>query len=346
MVTTGEEILVLLLPIIAESIDSLNSLNLLMRTSKSLRVAASDPRLITSVVGNMHARSNTVIRKLFVLPANVILPFSMLPCPYRQHRLVPRCSVLESFRVAVVVHEGVRGMSQAFHRRQRRSIAMKLVWKKKRDEMERRWQARRRDIEQIHADLLMVPSSDHVTTTAELRYLSFGDVNGLSAVYRDNRKNLAKPLSKSSPITLYYVLTLHHKPGFMALYNAGLLYMQECSFLRVARVDLTAPDTLTRSQRLLVLRHNIAWEHYLVNFTNFITVVTLLQGAVTDMHHVESLFPLPSKWPWRALLSDIHVVGHTNANNLERMWVDWRERHDFLYDDMSSDGRVKATSVV
>jgi hypothetical protein len=184
-----EDIIILLISIISESIDSLSTLNLLMRTSKSLRIAASDPRLIPFVVVNMPAATKPCLCKLFVLPEKVSLPFMLLPCPYRMFRLIPRCSVLEAFKVAMVIHEGIRGLGIAFHGRKRRSVAMKLVWKTKRDEQLRQWQARRRDIEQIYQDLSMISLPGHVKTDAEVYYMSFGDVKRISAVYRDQRNN-------------------------------------------------------------------------------------------------------------------------------------------------------------
>jgi hypothetical protein len=187
MMTSIEHTLVLLVSIVADNIDSLRTLNLLIRTSKSLRIAASDVRLITAVTLNMSSKTKSVLRKLFVLPEKVSLPLTMMPCPYKVFRLTPQCAVIEAFRVAMVIHEGVVGMANAFRRRQCRSATMRLVWKNKREDTHRQWQARRRNIEQINIDLQMIPSSGHVKTAAELEYMSFGTVGKLSGAYRDKR---------------------------------------------------------------------------------------------------------------------------------------------------------------
>jgi hypothetical protein len=188
MLDTAEHVIALLLPVIVENIDSLRSLNMLTRTNKSLRLTAVDVRLVQSVVANMPAATRAVLRKLFVLSVKVALPCMMLPCPYAVFRLVPRCSVVEGFRRAMVVHTSIGGIAKAFHVRQRRSVAMKLVWKTRKEEMQRLWRARRCDVEQILNDLFMIPSFSHVTTNAEVSYMGYGIVSRLGNVYRDKRK--------------------------------------------------------------------------------------------------------------------------------------------------------------
>jgi hypothetical protein len=190
MITGSVDIIVMLLSVVMDNVYSLKTLNLLMRTNKSLRLAASDPRFIPIVISRMPSSSQEVVRKLFVLPARVSLPLLMLPSMYNPTRLTAQCSMSEAFRVAVTIHEGVRGIALAFHRRSRRSDAMKLVWKRKKDEARCKWQERRQDLEQIHQDLFMIPSSSDDTTDAELFYLSMGQVSSISPVYRDQRKPL------------------------------------------------------------------------------------------------------------------------------------------------------------
>jgi hypothetical protein len=198
MISTPEDIIVMLLSVIVNNVDSLKTLNILMRTSKSLRLAASDPRFIPNVISRMPSSSKEVLHKLFVLSEKVSLPFVMLPSLYNHTRLTRQCSVMEAFRVAVIVHEGVRGIASAFHRRHRRSLAMKLVWKNKKKEAYCKWQERRRDVEQIHQDLFIIPSSDHVITDAAMFYMALGEVGPLSPVYRDQRKNAQLQMSKRS----------------------------------------------------------------------------------------------------------------------------------------------------
>ncbi|KAJ1468159.1 hypothetical protein T484DRAFT_1856264 [Baffinella frigidus] len=153
---------------------------------------------------------------------------------------------------------------------------MKRSLVRKKEALALLWQARRRDIEQIHEDLFLVPSKAHVCTDAEMYYTAFGLVKRLSSVYRDKR--------------------------FMLIHNTGLHTLPwrkgVNNFMRVARVDMTAPETLTHGERLFMLRHNIAWEHYLVNYTNFTTLLESVEDVITDIDHIEFLYPLPARWPW------------------------------------------------
>jgi hypothetical protein len=133
----------------------------------------------------------------------------------------------------------------------------------------------------------------------------------------------------------------------MALHTSGLLNGMKNTFARVARLDMASPDMLTHSERLLILRHKIAWEHYLLNHTNY----TALQTDSID--NIEFLFPLPSKWPWissqnskahiarRIHMDDIDVASSQNSSayiaqlhkdKIDVAWYDWRERHDSLYE--------------
>jgi hypothetical protein len=190
MISTSHDIIVMLISIIATKMDSIGTLNLLIRSSKSLRLAISnDARLLELVISNMPARTKLALCKLFVLPGNVALPCRMLPCPYSVFRLVPLCKVTDAFRHAVDIHGSVHGIATAFISRTRRSNAMKKVWKDKKDEMGRRWLARRRDIDQIHQDLFIIPTLSHTTTDAELYYMAHGLVKRLGLVYRGKRES-------------------------------------------------------------------------------------------------------------------------------------------------------------
>ena len=119
----------------------------------------------------------------------------------------------------------------------------------------------------------------------------------------------------------------------MLLHDAGLLHGMENNFLRVVQVDMTAPDTLTRDEQLLILRHNIAWENYLLNYTNFIPLLASIENFIPDIDHIESLFPLPSQWPWVVSpMRGRHIVTHVHENDLRPMWNAWRQSHEALYD--------------
>jgi len=302
----GGDIIALLITLIAEGFVSVNTLNILARTSKSLQVATSDPRLVPMVLHKTPAMTKGALRKLFVLTQTVSLRFMTLPCPYRGLRILPRCDVHRAFQVAMVTHQGTRGMANAFHVRKRRSDAMRLVWKKKKKDALVAWQQRRRDIEQIHEDLFIVPSAAIVKSEAEMHYAAFGTIKRMSGVYRDKRS--------------------------MAIYNAGLLNVSgvENTFMRVARLDMNAPDTLSKSERLYVLRHNIAWEHYLLNFTNFIELLAAVERLITDINHIEFLFPLPVRWPW-ILPASVATAASYDADAILPLFQTFRDTHNVLY---------------
>jgi hypothetical protein len=129
------------------------------------------------------------------------------------------------------------------------------------------------------------------------------------------------------------LLTTIPNTGLMALHEAGLLRGRLCPFLHVARIDMIAPETLSKCEKMLVLRHNVAWEHYLLNFTNFSDLMDEIDDASVKRIHVESLFPLPARWPWLAPPRGIEVAGQMQVKQLPARWARWREKHNFLYDD-------------
>ena len=301
---TPNSIIAALLGEIAEHFITLSTLNLLMRTSKTLNASATDARLLTCVLKNTPAMTKKAIRRLFVLPSRVPLAFIMEPCRFRGLLGIPRCDAAQALRTALTVHTSVERMALAFHARTRRSLAMKRMWKRKRQERVEQWIRRRREIDQIHADLAMIPQQAHTTTDAETYYSAFGLVKRLSSVYTDKR--------------------------LMILHNAGLLGMPENTFVHVAKLDLTHPELLTHAQRLFVLRHNIAWEHYLYNYTNFEPLLESVQHVLTDINHVEFLFPLPLRWPWITPVP-VPFSAHFDVADIHGIYEQWQEQHDTLY---------------
>jgi len=301
---TPENTIAMLLSVIAENSLPLAALNMLMRTSKTLNTAATDPRLLDRVLQNTPMMTKKAIRRLFVLPARVPLRFIVQPCPHRGLRVIPRCSVARAFRTALVQHESVQRMKQAFHARARRSLCMKRMWQRKREEREARCIERRREIVQIHDDLAMIPQRAHTTTDAEVYYSAFGVIKRLSSVYTGKR--------------------------LMILRNAGLLDMPENTFVQVANLDRTYPHLLTHAQRLYVLRHNIAWEHYLYNYTNFEELLHSVEHVLNDINHVEFLFPLPLRWPWIAPAA-APFSAHFDAADIHELYEGWHAEHEGLY---------------
>jgi len=290
--------------LIAENFTSLRTLNILSRSCKSLQITAGDPRLVSIVVAHMPSMTKTTLRRLFVLSNRVHLPFLMLPCPYAILRVIPRCSVVVAFDIAMLQHQGIKTMSRAYHIRKRRSESMKLMWVYKKKVQEDRWKARREELNCIRSDLCMIPCASHVSTDAELCYSAFGICNRLSSVYRDKR--------------------------FMKMHKAGLLVTPENVFRRVAITDMTEPATLTSAERLLVLKHNIAWEHYLLNYTNYVSLQARVRHVIADPKHVQFLFPLPSSWPWITSTRPTTEM-HYEVDEIPQKWMEWRDLHDGLY---------------
>jgi hypothetical protein len=305
LLETPENTIAMLLSVIVEHSLPLQGLNMLMRTSKTLNTAATDPRLLDRVLQHTPAMTKKRIRRLFVLPARMALRFIVEPCPLRVLRVIPRCGVAQAFRTALAHHGSVQRMQQAFHVRARRSLCMKRMWQRKREEREAQCIERRREIVDIHEDLAMMPQRVHTTTDAELYYSHFGVIKRFSSVYTSKR--------------------------LMILRNAGLLEMPENTFAQVANLDRTHPHLLTHAQRLYVLRHNIAWEHYLYNYTNFEELLHSVEHALTDMNHLEFLFPLPLRWPWIAHAA-APFTAHFEAADIPELYDVWHAEHEGLYD--------------
>ena len=297
----------LVMSVIAENFTSLRTLNILARSCKTLQVSAGDPRLVSIVIAKALPMTKTTLRRLFVLSKQVDLPFLMLPCPYIILRVIPRCSVSVAFGIAMAQHEGIKSMSRAYHTRQRRSDSMKLVWARKKKMHHDRWKARREEVDCIRSDLFIIPSASHLLTNAELWYMALGICNRLDPVYRDKR-----------------LMNMHH---------AGLLSMPENQFRRVAITDMTEPTTLTSCERLLILKHNIAWEHYLLNYTNYKSLQESVRHVIVDPKHIQFLFPLPSSWPWISKTSPA-VEKHYEVHEILEKWDEWRKLHDELYESM------------
>jgi hypothetical protein len=157
--------------------------------------------------------------------------------------------------------------------------------------------------------LMIFPSSDHVQTDAEMYYDKYAIIKPIGTVYRNKR--------------------------LFALNSAGILHIGGAvvnSFLRVARVDMNDPVKLTHTERLFVLRHSIAWQHYLYNYTNFAEALMLVADVIVDINHIEFLFPLPSHWPW-IREQRVAPVQQFMADELPDMFEHWLKQHQILYED-------------
>jgi hypothetical protein len=275
-----DDVITHVLSVIVIYLTSFKSLNKLMRTNRQLRLVASDPMLFSIIVTNIPDMDKNMLCKLFVLPTRMYI--SRSPMAYNTKRY----SAAEGFRHAVVLHGGVNGIRFAHQRRIKRGNAMKLVWIQRKADTLRRWEGRRRDLDTIMRDLRINPSIHNTTTRAEIYYQEYGVVQPMNSVYRSKR--------------------------LMKIFDAGLLQIGT-TFTYVANIDRTMREMLTHSESMYVLMQNIAWEHYLLNFSNFLKI--LADNHIQDIQHVEVLFPLPTQWPW--VVATPRCVVHVTYEDIE-----------------------------
>ena len=120
-----DTVIALLISIISNEFDSVRTLNILMRTSKSLNAAACDPTVLANVVKNIPAMKKDDLRLLFVIQPRVQMVSFEVPWPYYGRMGRRLCVVEPVFKDAIAIHGGVKGMNIAWHARQRRSVRRK-----------------------------------------------------------------------------------------------------------------------------------------------------------------------------------------------------------------------------
>lgn len=305
----ADHIISMLLPVIAVGFDSFKTLNLLARTNKTISHAVKQNHLELIVANKSKCMTKKELRKLFVLSSSVHLSYQFSKSVYSFLPIVPKCRVLDAFRQAMAIHGSVAGMNKALYVRKRRSVAMKLVWVHKKELFAIERQARVDEIEQIKGDLCIIPCRSHVVTDAEMIYREYGVVRRMSRVYRNKR--------------------------LFAIHSAGLLHTEEGTennFLRVARLHMNDPDLATHVEKMFILRHSLAWEHFLFNYTSFTDVLHQVAGTVMDVDHVEFLFPLPTRWPFSNQV-DEPSSQEFDTTDLPGLFATWMHAHDFLYQD-------------
>jgi hypothetical protein len=99
----------------------------------------------------------------------------------------------------------------------------------------------------------------------------------------------------------------------MALHEAGLLHGMDNNFLRIVRIDMTTPETLTHDE-------------------NFNRILQSVELVIRDIDHIESLIPLPTRWPWNAPPKKLLAIASVLESELRDRFNRWCETHDFLYD--------------
>jgi hypothetical protein len=115
-----DTVIALLISIISNEFDSVRTLNILMRTSKSLNAAACDPTVLANVVKNTPAMNKDNLRLLFVLQSRVQMVSFEVPPPFYGRSGRRLCVVEPVFNDAIAIHGGVKEMNIAWHARKRR----------------------------------------------------------------------------------------------------------------------------------------------------------------------------------------------------------------------------------
>ena len=100
-------------------------------------------------------------------------------------------------------------------------------------------------------------------------------------------------------------------------------------FIQLARKDMAIPRIMTHAEDLFILKHNVAWQHYLYNYSNYKDLVWSVRGVVQDNKRIEFLLPLQNPWPW--VRNSPYIVGSFHVDELEDMWGRWRTLHDTLH---------------
>ena len=102
-----DTVIALLISIISNEFDSARTLNILMRTSKSLNAAACDPTVLADVVKNTPAMNKDNLRLLFVLQSRVQRVSFEVPPPFYGRSGRRLCVVEPVFNDAIAIHGGV-----------------------------------------------------------------------------------------------------------------------------------------------------------------------------------------------------------------------------------------------
>ena len=299
------------LSLITEHFDDLQTINLLARTNKALSAAvASDPALFSNVVANMPAMPLFVLRRLFVLQQRTSIP--VMTHKNTENKAVlatfterARYNPLHAFEIAMRIHKDVPTMAKVFHRREIRSKGMAEYWRVKREAEQAESRARHLEIRTIKEELQITHGHMMAYDHASMEYYAYGRISPLSEVYRDKMLMMYKESGRSGGA-------------------------QATRFLQIARKDMATPRTMTHEEDLFILKHTIAWNHYLNNFSNYRNLVGSISEFVIDCKRIAFLIPLPDEWPWLNN-GTRYIAGGFNIDDLEGMWGRWRALHDTLH---------------
>ena len=292
---SNEDVMVLMLSMIVQHLDSLGSLNRLIRTNKRLNIEAGNTYTISNVIENMEWMNWKSLSKLFVLPGkmkpshlvnkNGHLSLHRHSC---KHQYFPRDAFSASLAINLTVHR----INEVFLIRQHRSNVMKGLNVSK---------IRKQDIEQIMKDLDLRQEAIHHITDAERNYLRHSFIGILNPIFIDHK--------------------------FMAHTISGILLHKDNTFRRIASTDSAL---LSKEEKLFVLGKNIAYEIFLLNHTNYLDIIRESRTEVDlDYHKVQYLFKPPSVWPWVTNSPRVNAAYDPDTN--EQAYLAFRVDHDILY---------------
>ena len=269
-----------MISVIAENLNSLGALNRLIRTNKCLSVESSKDSIFFSVVQNMDGMSRKRLWKLFGLP--VKLPPAHLV--FESYRYPPGLfsskysfSPAEAFKSALLINYTTARINSSYITRKKQSESMKITWALKKKTIQDVLDARQDEIKTIYASIginydELNKHPRNVTESEEL-YLKHNVVTDLNYTLRDFK--------------------------IIAHAGAGILNLEDNAFMKLAVKDLKDSKNLTNDEKLYILGKNIAYEHFLFNYTNYLDIMH--KNALDVMGYddeVQWLFKPPSVWPW------------------------------------------------
>lgn len=304
---------------IAPHFDSIRTLCMLAGTCHSLReLVQSYPQLYESILQHATPMNKSTVRWLFLLPQHIPLqPLTLAQVPFAKRmecieslpqrvrtqiivssssalqRVLPRYSAAQAFSLAISKYGSMRGIAKAFHLRARRSEAQRAAWRQKQHRQLQLREARAREVESLRDELFITGTTPPVSmqpqragagayrSFAEIMYETDGSLYAMNSAYVRHQLTRIRRVMGD---------------GFVS------------EFEKIASKAVNAFELLTADEKRYVLKHNIAWEYYLYNYTNYRELMRTINAAIPT----EFLFPLPRTWPWvlhpTPISSDAHAA--------------------------------------
>ena len=299
MCSNGDVVL-LMISVITENLDSLSALNRLIRTNKKINVEAKRICTISKVVSNMQGMNRRALMRLFVLPSKKIFADYVV-----DNELYPpglfsskdSFTPIDAFQSSLLMNDSISNINRLFCIRKKQSNTMRLVWASKQNMEQTKFEAREaraKEIKTIHESLHMKHDDfqNSYVTEAETRYLNDSLIGHLNFTFRDHK--------------------------FIAHNLAGILHHPDNTFQMVALKDMRDPSSLSYDERIFILGKNIAYEHFLFNYTNYLEILRVNDLDVSQYENdVQYLFKPPSVWPWVDESPAFHAVYNDDTNEEE-----------------------------